>query len=169
LGLHRKRRPAFRFLNAAFPNVTLWSIVQVVGSFLLGYAFKWWTGRLSGRAADVREALQLLGEMSRNAEAAAHGIIAGAPDQGLSAGVMADRTTLGIQTRRCLGSCATFGNVSSCFAIYATSLSCADPQFGCTTQASIDQMRDAERGLDAAIRRTAATTLSWRLYAHERT
>lgn len=135
---------------------------------MLGYLVKWLTGRMSGRAADVRKTLALLQDMSRNAEATAHTIIAGAADQGLAAGVMADRTTLGIKARQCLGSCTSYESVSRNFTLFAISLSCADPQYGPIAQVDIDRMRDAERELDGAIRRTATETWAWRLYGHER-
>lgn len=141
---------------------------KVSGGFLLGYFVKWGLGRMSSRAADVRQSLRLLSSMSRNAEAVARTIMNGVPDHGMSACVIADRTTLMNGLRRALGGRTNFARLEAAFTAYALSLRCADPLFGPIGEADVAEMRAAEERLDHSIRRLAAEMLSWRLYQHER-
>lgn len=140
--------------------------LAVYGS--LGFFLKWGLALLSSRAADVRQSLKMLDGMSRNAEAVGYTIMAAAPDIGMSAGVMADRTNLGNALRRSLGGRSNFDRVENCLALYGRSLKCADPNFGQIGAIDIEQMRAAEQALRLAITHCARPMLAWRLFRHER-
>jgi hypothetical protein len=144
-------------------------VVKAVGWGGAGFALKWFLGRLSGDASDIRAALGLVEQTARDADAAMRTMMLGQPDLGRAATVMSDRQTIIIRTGRALGRCADYATIQRAHEQFALSIRFVDPHFGVMpTEADVHSMRAAEVLLHRAILDVAGKTWAWRIASHER-
>lgn len=150
--------------SSGFDSLTLASdALKILFGGGIGYTAKLLVGRHHGSVKNIKSAFARLEETGRNAEQVMRSIIGQNPDHALSYTVLTDRHTLKSSIVEAFGSTPSMAAIDVEFGKFAKSLEYADPHFGGTSQATIDEMRSNQLALKTILASEAAKRMSWRV------